>query len=80
MKSFFKAAEPTTVFPTKLGFRGLEGDDRISLHGDGTWSGDGAKFLAALEQLKGSPDASGTTLMLWLVAAQIRRDIDDAER
>lgn len=63
------AAIAAPMFPAEIGV----GDARITLHADGSWSGDRDKFIAELKEAK----QVGYNLMmptLWLVENAISRD------
>jgi hypothetical protein len=61
------------AFPTTVGI----GSAIITLHADGTWSGDGPAFLKALSEMTTEGVQMVFAPTLWLVANAIRRDLNE---
>lgn len=59
------------VFPVQLTTGRTAPGVTISLHADGSWSGDGQAFLEAAAELQGY-QPNGSSVLLWLVMNAIR--------
>lgn len=78
MLNLFKRKPPAElplVFPAQV----TAGGASITLRADGTWEGDGAKFLEAVKGWRGLPGPSGTGVAaIWLAARAVTQDMERA--
>ena len=63
-------AEAPSMFPNTLHFNGAT----ITMHADGSWSGDGETFLRAVGEARSGNDAI-TTAVIWFAAGIVREGL-----
>jgi len=62
------------LFPTNFTVRGKDGVNvQITLHSDGTWTGNFHAFASVLPEMEGTP--TQMSLILWLLARELARDV-----